>query len=101
MKFGETLKERRIDLGFTMKSVADKSGMTSPFLSDIERGKRLLASVEKFNRIVEVLQLEGNKWELLYQLCFERNNIELVMICELLGGNIEINLKGVNDENNK
>ena len=90
MKFGEAIKKRRIDLGFTMTHVAKEVGISLPFVSDIEKGNRLLSNVETFNKFVEVLDLESKKWKLLYQLCFERNNIELFMIQGLLDDGISI-----------
>ena len=90
MKFGGMIKERRIELGMTMTEVAKKVGISLPFVSDLEKGNRLLSNVETFNKFVDVLDLENKKWELLYLLCFERNNIELVMIKGLFDGYIDL-----------
>ena len=90
MKFGGMIKERRIELGMTMTEVAKKVGISLPFVSDLEKGNRLLSNVETYQKFVEVLDLENKKWELLYLLCFERNNIELVMIKGLFDGYIDL-----------
>ncbi|WP_114192495.1 helix-turn-helix domain-containing protein [Edaphovirga cremea] len=38
--FGKTVRKIRIDLGITLKSMAEAMGMTSSYLSAIETGKR-------------------------------------------------------------
>ncbi len=38
--FGKTVRKLRIDLGITLKSMAEAMGMTSSYLSAIETGKR-------------------------------------------------------------
>lgn len=38
--FGKTIRKLRIDLGITLKSMADAIGVTSSYLSAIETGKR-------------------------------------------------------------
>ena len=38
--FGKTVRKMRIDLGLTLKSMAEAMGMTSSYLSAIETGKR-------------------------------------------------------------
>lgn len=38
--FGKTVRKMRIDLGLTLKSMAESMGVTSSYLSAIETGKR-------------------------------------------------------------
>jgi transcriptional regulator with XRE-family HTH domain len=95
LKFGEMIKERRIDLGMTMTEVAKKIEISVPFVSDLEKGNRLLSNAETYDKLVDVLGLEEKKWELLYLLCLERNNIELYMIDGLLHGKTNL---GENDK---
>ena len=37
--FGESLREKRRELGYTQQDVADFTGFSVSFLSDLERGK--------------------------------------------------------------
>lgn len=53
---GDRLRRRRKALGLTLKSVADQSGLTQGFLSQIERG-HANASVRALQSICQVLRL--------------------------------------------
>lgn len=54
--FGKTIRKLRIDLGLTLKSMADAIGVTSSYLSAIETGKRsvteslLKSTIEYFSK---------------------------------------------------
>lgn len=40
MAFGERIKQRRLELGWTQDVLAQKAGISKGFLSDLENGKR-------------------------------------------------------------
>ena len=37
---GAVIRQARVECGITLKAVADAMGISSPFLSDLERGRR-------------------------------------------------------------
>jgi transcriptional regulator with XRE-family HTH domain len=40
MAFGDRIKQRRLELGWTQDTLAQKAGISKGFLSDLENGKR-------------------------------------------------------------
>lgn len=52
--FGKTVRKMRIDLGLTLKSMAESMGKTSSYLSAIETGKRSITDTI-LNSIVSIL----------------------------------------------
>jgi transcriptional regulator with XRE-family HTH domain len=47
--FGKKVRKLRIDVGVTLKSMADAMGVTSSYLSAIETGKRAVTDPEKYH----------------------------------------------------
>ena len=56
MTIGERIRERRRELGWTLKRLADETGLSLPYLSDVERG-RTQPSVKTLTRIAAGLGL--------------------------------------------
>ena len=59
VSFGRALRMRRKKLGFTQQFVADFSGFSVSFISDLERGKAT-AELEKSIRLANLLGLDLN-----------------------------------------
>ncbi|AQS52501.1 hypothetical protein BW727_100091 [Jeotgalibaca dankookensis] len=62
--FGDYLSKLRKDKKITLKSMAGLLGITSPYLSDVEKGRRDSFDIDKLNQIVDILSLtedEANK----------------------------------------
>lgn len=59
VSFGKALRMRRKKLGFTQQFVADFSGFSVSFISDLERGKAT-AELEKSIRLANLLGLDLN-----------------------------------------
>lgn len=49
------IKERRIELNMTAKQLADKTGLTPAYISQLENGKRENPSVETMEKIATAL----------------------------------------------
>lgn len=90
MKFGERIRKKRLSLGKSYREFAIETGVSASYISDIEKGNRSIGDIKFFNNLIEALDLGSNKWELLYLLCIERNNIELVMIKGLFDGYVDL-----------
>lgn len=57
-EIGIRLRQRRKQLDFTMKEVAEQVGVSENYISEIERGKGKIPSDEVLTRIAEVYQIE-------------------------------------------
>ncbi len=55
--FGEAIRQRRKELGYTQKELSDFSGISVSFLSDLENGKPT-AELEKCLHIAGLLGLD-------------------------------------------
>ena len=53
---GETIRARRKDLHYTQAYLAEFTGLSVTFISDVERGKTT-AEIEKIIRLINVLGL--------------------------------------------
>lgn len=67
VEFGEFVAERRKLHGYTMRRFADMIGVTAPYLSDIEKGRRA-APDGKLEEIASALRLSGVERERLFDL---------------------------------
>ena len=65
--FGTFLEQHRKDQDFTMRRFADMIGVTAPYLSDIEKGRRA-APDAKLENIADVLHLNREEREKMYDL---------------------------------
>ncbi len=54
--FGNAVKEKRIELGFSQEKLAEASGLHRTYVSDVERGTRNLSieSIDKLSRALEL-----------------------------------------------
>ncbi len=64
-KFGELVKEYRGKK--TLKELGDEIGITSAYLSDIEKGNRF-PSKDKLDKLIEVFDLKAEKKDSFYDL---------------------------------
>jgi y4mF family transcriptional regulator len=55
--FGQTLRARRRELGYTQAFLSEASGFSVSFISDLENGKRT-AELEKAIRLANLLGLD-------------------------------------------
>jgi transcriptional regulator with XRE-family HTH domain len=90
VKFGEKIREKRLFLRKSYRELAEKLEVSASYISDIEKGNRSIGDIELFDKLLISLDLDDKRWEFLYLLCFERNNIELVMIKGLFDGYVDL-----------
>ena len=64
MNFGEKLKSIRVEKDISLRKLAEKLGVSAPYLSDVERGKPL--SGEYIDRVAEVLNLTPEERQSLF-----------------------------------
>ncbi|WP_323912278.1 helix-turn-helix domain-containing protein [Aeromonas caviae] len=72
--FGKTVRKMRIDLGITLKSMADSMGKTSSYLSAIETGKRAITD-SILNEIIDVLAKNPSDAKELRDAAFESKDV--------------------------
>jgi transcriptional regulator with XRE-family HTH domain len=64
---GRLLREARHAKEWILEDVAKKAGISVPFLSDLERGKRVIGP-KKLQRLTEVLGITGAAYARAFQL---------------------------------
>lgn len=57
-RFGDELRRLRIEAGKTMAELAESLGISVPYLSDVERGRRNPFTTERIMFIAELLQVD-------------------------------------------
>ncbi|KLU14172.1 MULTISPECIES: helix-turn-helix domain-containing protein [Xenorhabdus] len=62
--FGKIVRKMRIDLGITLKEMAESMGMTSSYLSAIETGKRAITDSVLNNIVSYLAKTPGDKVKL-------------------------------------
>lgn len=67
VKFGEFVAQHRKQHGYTMRKFADMIGVTAPYLSDIEKGRRA-APDGKLEEIAAALRLSRVERERMFDL---------------------------------
>lgn len=55
--FGEFLQKKREEKQITLRKMAENLGMSAPYLSDIEKGRRNPPEIEKLGQIAQILLL--------------------------------------------
>lgn len=66
-KFGVYVRDRRKDLGVSLRELAEKLGISAAYLSDIEKGNRK-APLEHLEQLAVLLQVEENEMEFYFDL---------------------------------
>jgi y4mF family transcriptional regulator len=57
--FGNAIRKRRKELGYTQRDLSEFSGLSISFLSDLERGKKTI-ELEKALYVISILGLNLN-----------------------------------------
>ncbi len=58
--FGDYIRQRRIEQGMTLSTLAEKTGISASYLSRIERGERPVPGMMFVTQIAAALQLDPN-----------------------------------------
>lgn len=76
MKFGEYIKNKRLEKGISLRELASKIGISASYMSDIEKGRRNAPNKEKVDKIAEVLFYSEDEIEKLHDLAgISKNSI--------------------------
>ena len=54
VKIGESIRKRRMELGLSQESLAERSGLHRTYISDVERGNRNV-TINSLDRILSAL----------------------------------------------
>lgn len=60
--FGQVLRERRIDCGFTLRKFADLVGVSPTYLSQVEQGNIDPPTAERMRAIAKLLGEHADEW---------------------------------------
>lgn len=66
-KFGVYLRERRLELGMSLRYFSGLLGLTPAYISDIESGNRL-APIKSLEKIIDILKIEKEDINAFYDL---------------------------------
>ncbi len=55
--FGDFISQKRKEKRITLKAMAELIGITSPYLSDVEKGKRDSFDLERLEKIAKILEM--------------------------------------------
>lgn len=72
--FGRYLSELRKGRRITLKDMAAKLDISSPYLSDVEKERRDSFDLEKLNQIVSILNLNSEEADRLMNLAGDQRN---------------------------
>lgn len=68
LTFGDFISQKRKDLRITLKDMADRLNISSPYLSDVEKGKRDSFDLERLNQIAKILNLDEEESSIMMDL---------------------------------
>ena len=74
MTFGELLKELRLKHNLSIREAARKAGISAPYFSDMEHGRKSAPSREVLRKVIEVLGLDKDEAESLYDYAGKAQN---------------------------
>lgn len=67
-KFGEFVKAKRMEKGISLRKLAEELDIVPAYMSDIEKGRRYPPDKEKIYKIAEVLTLNQEETDTLFDL---------------------------------
>lgn len=74
MKFGEYIREKRLNKKIAGKEFAEMVGISPTYLNDLEKGRKSIPASEKLLKIVETLFDNEDEKIVAYDLAAEANN---------------------------
>lgn len=66
--FGEFLQTKREQQKITLRQLAEKLGVSAPFLSDVEKGRRNSLDMDKLVMLKRILALSEDEYETMLNL---------------------------------
>lgn len=75
LNFGEFLQNRRERQKITLRQLAEKLGVSAPFLSDVEKGRRNSPmDMDKLSLLKQILSLDEEDYQLMLNLAGKQRN---------------------------
>lgn len=75
VNFGEFLQSKRAKMKITMRQMAEKLGVSAPFLSDVEKGRRnSLIDMDNLKKLRNILCLNDEEYEIMLNLAGKQRN---------------------------
>jgi transcriptional regulator with XRE-family HTH domain len=87
--FGEALRRRRIEAGFTQEELAERAGMSARGVQDLERGVRRKPYPGTVRRLAEALTLRGAD-RLTFDECLEPQPPQATYLLVVVGSPDEL-----------
>lgn len=72
--FGEFISDKRIEKKITLRMMAEKLGISAPFLTDVEKGRRNPFDFEKLTLLADILELSAEEKALMLDLAGKKRN---------------------------
>lgn len=66
--FGEFVVERRLEKGISLRKMAELMGVSAPFWSDVEKGRKNPPKLEKLELLANILRLTDEDKTLMFDL---------------------------------
>lgn len=66
--FGEFLQHKREDKGITLRRMAEMLGVSAPFLSDVEKGRRNSLEMDKLVLLKQILVMSDDEYQTMLNL---------------------------------
>lgn len=76
-ELGRIIKERRKELGLTQEELAEKTGTSQPYISELEKGKKDNPTVATLTKLAEVLKI--NLEELSLAIANRKERMKLIV----------------------
>ncbi len=91
MEFGEFVKKHREEKGLTITALAEQSGISRPYLSQIEAGVNPPPSEPKIRRLAEVLEIPFSViWSLAHQENLSEEYVDEALNYNYLSAKIDV-----------
>ena len=72
--FGEYLRSKREERHITLRGMAERLGISAPYLTDVERNRKNPPSIDKLEQIREVLDLTKEEYAYMMNLAGKSRN---------------------------
>ncbi len=72
--FGEFISTKRIEKKITLREMADRLGISAPFLTDVEKDRRNPFDMEKLTQLADILQLSKEENDQMLNLAGKKRN---------------------------
>lgn len=74
INFGKWVQETRTAKGYTLRQMAEAMGVSAPYLSDVEKGRRMAFTPEKMEQFARILELDARERTEMYELAADARN---------------------------